>query len=105
MMRSLSAVLFVAVLLACSSDDDGSTSSGGSSSSSGASGGTSPGGNTCGYASECVAAALNTFCADLDGTTAYQCCKPATPPENAGCTKASGGENESAATYCCTGTP
>ena len=131
MIRHVAAVVLFAFasLVACSSDDTtssstsssgGSTSSGGSSSSTSSSGGStsstsssstssssSSGGNACGYDQDCIASAAPaaTFCASAKGTKPYQCCKPATPPATAGCTKATGGENESIVTYCCTGTP
>lgn len=130
MIRHVAAVVLFAFasLVACSSDDTtssstsssgGSTSSGGSSSSTSSSGGStsstsssstsssSSGGNACGYDQDCIASAAPaaTFCASAKGTKPYQCCKPATPPATAGCTKATGGENESIATYCCSGTP
>ena len=130
MIRHVAAVVLFAFasLVACSSDDTtssstsssgGSTSSGGSSSSTSSSGGStsstsssstsssSSGGNACGYDQDCIASAAPaaTFCASAKGTKPYQCCKPATPPATAGCTKATGGEIESIVTYCCTGTP
>lgn len=109
----------VAALAACSSDDSTSsssstgssgtsgTSSTSSSSSTTSSSSSSGGGNTCGYEKDCVPSAGPgaVFCSSAPGTTAFQCCKPAVPADSAGCTKGSGGENESAATYCCTGTP
>jgi hypothetical protein len=114
MLRSL--ILLVSApltLLACSDDGLSSSSSGSSGEPSSSSGNgdttssSSSGGNTCGYESDCVAASGPTavFCTSNPGTAPYQCCKPATPPESAGCTIATSGQNESIATYCCSGTP
>jgi hypothetical protein len=113
MLRALVLTLAASVtLLACSDDGLSSSSSGSSGEPSSSSGNgdttsSSGGGNTCGYESDCVASSgpAAVFCTSNPGTAPYQCCKPATPSESAGCTIATSGQNESIATYCCTGTP
>lgn len=61
-------------------------------------------GARCGYASGCVRASSNLWCSSTTGTQQYQCCIPAAPQANAGCTKTTHG-NEDIDVYCCTGTP